>query len=128
MQRALARRIKAALAQRKLTYKAAAEETAALMSEGTISTVSIWQYAHGRAWPRPPVLTALCEALGLDPNELTAEQAATDGDEVEDEDDVTDPSVSVVDRGDGRAWLEVAQEVSWADALKILVMLKGPAS
>jgi transcriptional regulator with XRE-family HTH domain len=124
MQRTLARKIKAALEQRKLTYKAAAEEIAVLMVEGTISTVSVWQYAHGRAWPRPPVLAALCEALGVNPSELT-EQASANSDDVEDDDDMPDPAVSVVDRGDGRAWIEVAQEVSWADALQILVILKG---
>jgi transcriptional regulator with XRE-family HTH domain len=75
-------------------------------------------YVRGKSLPGPVHLKALCDALGLKPEDLLPSRGVRQaGSDV--------PALDVRDMADGNVWLRINQAVPWPTALKIMELLKG---
>ncbi len=78
---------------------------------------NISTYIRGNALPDPARLNALCQSLGIAPEDLLPSRGIPSAADKA-------PSFDVRDLQDGNVWLRVNQAVPWDVALKIMVLLK----
>jgi hypothetical protein len=134
------------MAERDLTVTATAKLVQQHLSGAPFNAVNITHYRAGRSLPRPRILRALSEALGVDPQDLApfptgdvenpVASIGADAVEVEasskvsrqqtaDEAIGSIPAFNLEDMRGGEAWLQINQRLSWQTVLKILQVLKG---
>ncbi|HEY8384036.1 MAG TPA: hypothetical protein VIL09_18000 [Microvirga sp.] len=121
-----AKRLQAAIDRRGLTYEETARRAREhLPASARLSSVSVWQYANAKTFPRRmSYVEALSKVLEIEPDDLlsegdAAELAQLPGAEAQSQ-------IRLEDLGEGRARLHVDTDVPWPLALKILELLKGP--
>ncbi len=116
-----AARLLAAIEQRGLTYEEAARLVQKHLPPGAhLSSVSLWQYAHGKAFPRRArYIEAISKAFALDLNSPTAMTLSGPGGT----DSLTGSEgrqINLEDVGKGRVRLYINTIVSWSLATRIL--------
>ena len=145
---ALSARLRAIMAEKNLTVKDTARLVQQRLSGEPFNSVNITQYRSGRSLPRPRILKALSDALGVDPADLApfpteaadnlvagngkAEIVHDDGAPhgpqrpANDEQPISSiPAFNLEDMRGGQAWLQINQRLSWPTVIKILQVLKG---
>ena len=143
---ALSVRLRAIMAEKDLTVTATAKLVRQRLSDESFNAVNITHYRAGRSLPRPRILKALSDALGVDPQDLAPLPAAdagnflpVNGGEVietgasrmvgrkgtADESINSIPAFNLEDMLGGKAWLQINQRLSWPTVIKILQVLKG---
>jgi protein-disulfide isomerase-like protein with CxxC motif len=143
---ALSIRLRTIMAEKDLTVTATAKLVQQRLSGEPFNAVNITHYRAGRSLPRPRILRALSDALGVDPQDLaplpTADAdnflAANGGEVIEtevspkagrkrtaDESINSIPAFNLEDMLGGEAWLQINQRLSWPTVIKILQVLKG---
>lgn len=145
---AFAKNLRKLMAERNLTVVSLGKLMEKRLPNERFNSVNISHYRAGRSLPRAQVLQALSEALGVTSEELLqgvideaggpgsqdpslaieAEREAghppsTLGESINALKDV--PSFHVEDLPDGKAWLQINQQLSWSTVIKILQALKG---
>ncbi len=120
---AFAKRLQAAIDRNGLTYEEIARRARQhLPASERLSSVSVWQYAKAKSFPRRmSYIEALGKVLGVEPQDLLAEHGQEQRD-----DQRPFPAgsqVRLTDLGDGRATLTVQTDVPWPTALKVLDIL-----
>lgn len=84
----------------------------------TFGRYNVSTYVRGKSLPGPVHLNALCDALGVKPDDLLPTRGVRQaGSEM--------PALDVRDMADGNVWLRINQAVPWPTALKIMELLKG---
>ena len=123
--RAFAERLQTAIEMSGLTYEEIAlRARKQLPSAMKLSAAGIWQYAHGKTFPRQKhYIDAICHVLGVPPGDLIAKQERVNGQGQETAARPTQSSVSVEDLGNGHAKLKIMVDVPWDKALKVLNIL-----
>jgi hypothetical protein len=142
---ALSVRLRAIMADKDLTVTATAKLVQERLAGEPFNAVNITHYRAGRSLPRPRILRALSDALGVDPQDLAPfpaagadkVQAAIDGEviseaspkagrkNIADEALGSIPAFNLQDMMGGDAWLQINQRLSWPTVIKILQVLKG---
>jgi transcriptional regulator with XRE-family HTH domain len=126
-----ARRLQAAIDRLGLTYEETARRAREFLPpEARLSSVSVWQYARGKTFPRRmSYVEALSRVLDVSPNDLLqpmpGEEAAgsTEGGLIRP--GPSEPHIRLEDLGDGRARLDLTLDLPWPAALQILQIAKG---
>jgi transcriptional regulator with XRE-family HTH domain len=123
--RAFAERLQTAIEMSGLTYEEIAlRARKQLPSAMKLSAAGIWQYAHGKTFPRQKhYIDAICHVLGVPPGDLIAKQERVNGPGQETTPRPAQSSVSVEDLGNGHAKLKIMIDVPWDKALKVLNIL-----
>ena len=123
--RAFAERLQAAIEMSGLTYEEIAlRARKQLPSAMKLSAAGVWQYAHGKTFPRQKhYIDAICHVLGVPPGDLIAKQERVSASKQEIAAPPTRNSVSVEDLGNGHAKLHIMIDVPWDKALKVLNIL-----
>jgi len=125
--RAFAERLQAAIEMSGLTYEEIAlRARKQLPTAMKLSAAGIWQYAHGKTFPRQKhYIDAICHVLGVLPGDLIAKQEQEQVSEAKQGTDAqtTRSSVSVEDLGNGHAKLNIMIDLPWDKALKVLNIL-----
>ncbi len=123
--RAFAERLQTAIEMSGLTYEEIAlRARKQLPSAMKLSAAGIWQYAHGKTFPRQKhYIDAICHVLGVPPGDLIAKQERVNDPGQETAARPTQSSVSVEDLGNGHAKLKIMVDVPWDKALKVLNIL-----
>jgi transcriptional regulator with XRE-family HTH domain len=124
--KAFARRLQEAINRTGLTYEETARRAREhLPADARLSSVSVWQYANGKTFPRQvSYLEALGKALEIPAEDLLSAEEnghSAGGDPLKPH----DSQVRVEDLGHGRARLTVSADLPWPTALKVLSLLKG---
>ncbi len=116
-----AARLLAAIEQRGLTYEEAARLVQKHLPPGAhLSSVSLWQYAHGKAFPRRATyIEAISKAFALDLSSPTAMISAGAGG-MDSSTSTEGRQINLEDVGKGRARLYINTIVSWSLATKVL--------
>jgi transcriptional regulator with XRE-family HTH domain len=102
-----------------------------LGEDSKFTATNISQYRQGRSFPRPRYLDALSRALGVDKNALLSGQPGKIVallSEAKIEPPGALPQFHIEDRGGGKAWLQINQQLPWPKAIQILQVLKGEVS
>jgi len=124
-----ARRLQAAIDRNGLTYEEIARRAREhLATDERLSSVSVWQYAKAKSFPRRmSYIEALGKVLGVEPDDLLAgdDEASS---AVETWTETPGGQIRLSDLGNGRATLTVNAEIPWPTALKVLELLKGSSS
>lgn len=134
------------MAEKDLTVTATAKLVQQRLSGEPFNAVNITHYRAGRSLPRPRILRALSDALGVDPQDLAPLPTAgthnilmTNGGELieteaapkagrnrtSDDSINSIPAFNLEDMLGGEAWLQINQRLSWSTVIKILQVLKG---
>jgi transcriptional regulator with XRE-family HTH domain len=145
---ALSDRLRVLMAEKGLTVTATAKLMQERLSGEPFNPVNITHYRAGRSLPRPRILQALSDVLGVDPKDL-APSPVGDAEALSYPDDDGNALVSVAaqdglqttapgepsinsipafhieDMSGGEAWLQINQRLSWPTVIKILEVLKG---
>lgn len=139
-----ARDLRRLMDERQLTVTALAELMQDRLPGKRFNPVNLSHYRSGRSVPRPEIMAALCQALGVEVSELAGiqtgpMQAANDhklranGAEFKLAPERTDkplgleaapPSFHLEDLKDGQAWIQINQRLSWSTVIKLLQVLK----
>lgn len=119
-----------AIRSKGLTFSEAARRARKhLPADARLSHTSIWSYATGRASPkRLSYIEAIEKSMGVEPHGLSdpvANRVAPAAREPIDPETLPEPSISVVDNGDGSTFLNISATVPWPVAIGILEKLKG---
>jgi transcriptional regulator with XRE-family HTH domain len=145
---ALSDRLRVLMAEKGLTVTATAKLVQERLSGQPFNPVNITHYRAGRSLPRPRILRALSDVLGVGPEDLApfpigdAETLSSPDDHgkalvsvdaqdglrtaAPDEPSINSiPSFHVEDMSGGEAWLQINQRLSWSTVIKILQVLKG---
>jgi transcriptional regulator with XRE-family HTH domain len=143
---ALSARLRAIMAEKNLTVKDTARLVQQRLSGEPFNSVNITHYRSGRSLPRPRILKALSDVLGVDPTDLApfpteaadnlgngkGEIVHDDGAphgphrQANDEQPISSiPAFNLEDMQGGQAWLQINQRLSWPTVIKILQVLKG---
>lgn len=123
-----ARRLQEAIERVGMTYKEIARHARDYLPPGArLSAVSVWQYAHGKTFPRSrSYIEALGQVLDMTPEELLAppslqeSQGTLEGTLEETMGHQPDLRINLEDLGDGQVRLNVALDLSWPAALQVL--------
>lgn len=128
--RAFAQRLRTTVEQSGLTYDEIARRAREqLPSDSRLSGASVWQYAHGKTFPRQrESIAAIAAVLGVEPDDLLAPGGEPSPFSEPTPGAPEQPHVRVEDLGNGRARLIIATETPWSVALKILEMLTADAA
>ena len=129
---AFASRLQAAIDRNGLTYEEIARRAREHLSSGErLSSVSVWQYAKAKSFPRRiSYVEALGKVLGVNPDDLLAERRSDFRRDPADENHHSPPGeppsqIKLTDLGDGRAAVVVNADLPWPVALKVLEILKS---
>ena len=119
-----------AIRSKGLTFSEAARRARKHLPLDTrLSHTSIWSYATGRASPkRLSYIEAIEKSMEVEPHGLSEPQqprAPITNREQIDPAMLPEPSISVVDNGDGSTFLNISATVPWSVAIVILEKLKG---
>ncbi len=116
-----ATRLLAAIDQQGLTYEEAARLVQAYLPPGLqLSSVSLWQYAHGKAFPRRTnYIEAISRAFNINLN-ISADIASPDFDGMDRSAGPEDRQINLEDLGQGRVRLYIGAIISWRLAAKII--------
>lgn len=119
-----------AIRSKGLTFSEAARRARKyLPADSRLSHTSIWSYATGRASPkRLSYIEAIEKSMGVEPHGLSDPPIARTAPASREPIDPTmlpEPSISVVDNGDGSTFLNISATVPWSVAIVILEKLKG---
>ena len=141
-----ARALRTLMDEKNLTVTALAGLVQNELPDRKFNPVNISHYRSGRSLPRPQILTALAQALGVDIQELSAatrqdvegapkrrssdKNAPSKATEVRPQFDSQEtpdlaPGFHVQDLKDGEAWIQINQRLSWDMVIKLLQVLKG---
>lgn len=126
-----ARRLQAAIDRLGLTYEETARRAREhLPPEARLSSVSVWQYARGKTFPRRmSYVEALSRVLEVTPNDLLLPAPGEDPAALADEGLIrpgpSEPHIRLEDLGNGRARLDLTLDLPWSLALQILQIAKG---
>lgn len=114
-----ARKLQHAFTAKGWTQSELARQAEAKLPKGhTFGRYNVSTYVRGKSLPGPVHLKALCDALGVKPDELLPTRGVGQvGSEM--------PPLDVRDMADGNVWLRINQAVPWPIALKIMELLKG---
>jgi transcriptional regulator with XRE-family HTH domain len=119
-----ARRLQEAIERMGLTYKETARHARDRLPPGArLSAVSVWQYAHGKTFPRSrSYIEALGQVLDITPDELLAPPSPREALSAADGPDSHPPDlrINLEDLGNGQARLNVTLDLSWPAALQVL--------
>jgi transcriptional regulator with XRE-family HTH domain len=143
-----AERLRVVMTAKGLTVTATARLLQERLPEKKFNPVNMSHYLAGRSFPRPPILEALSDALGVSPEDLApsatgkpalvasndrlvapilnggADRSSVSTDR--DDDAVASiPAFNLEDLASGEAWLQINQRLSWSTVIKILQVLKG---
>ncbi len=123
--KAFAERLQAAIEMSGLTYEEIAlRAREQLPSAMKLSAAGVWQYAHGKTFPRQKhYIDAICHVLGVPPGDLIAKQERVSDAKQGAAAQPTRSSVSVEDLGNGHAKLNIMIDLPWDKALKVLNIL-----
>ncbi|HEX2510097.1 MAG TPA: hypothetical protein VHK66_06205 [Microvirga sp.] len=130
---AFASRLQAAIDRNGLTYEEIARRAREHLSSGErLSSVSVWQYAKAKSFPRRiSYVEALGKVLGVEPDDLLVERRSDFRQELADRNDSRPGEnpppgqIKLTDLGDGRAAVVVNADLPWPVALKVLEILKS---
>jgi transcriptional regulator with XRE-family HTH domain len=130
-----ARRLQAAIDRLGLTYEETARRAREhLPPDARLSSVSVWQYAKGKTFPRRmSYVEALSRVLDVTPNHLLLPASAEGAGAGTGEDAIirpgpSEPHIRLEDLGGGRARLDLTLDLPWPVALQILQLAKGSQS
>jgi transcriptional regulator with XRE-family HTH domain len=130
-----ARRLQAAIDRLGLTYEETARRAREyLPPEARLSSVSVWQYARGKTFPRRmSYVEALSRVLDVTPNDLLLPAPGEDAAAAPAEGGLirpgpSEPHIRLEDLGDGRARLDLTLDLPWPVALQLLQIAKGSQS
>ena len=114
-----AKRLQAKLSDLNLSQVDFARKVKPFMPDGKDFTRDLAsKYVNARSLPNPVTMKAICQALGVDKEDLLPSGRIMTG--------VADnPPLDVKELGDGRVWLKVNQSVPWSKALEIMQILRG---
>jgi len=142
---ALSDRLRTLMSERGLTVTATAKLVQERLADERFNPVNITHYRAGRSLPRPRVLRALSEVLGVAPEDLVP-GAVKEGDHSpslnvagkslrgrgkqglrlpSERAIAATPAFHIEDMSGGEAWLQINQRLSWPTVIKILQVLKG---
>jgi hypothetical protein len=118
-----------AIRSKGLTFSEAARRARKhLPADSRLSHTSIWSYATGRASPkRLSYIEAIEKSMEVEPHGLSdpVVNRAPAMREPIDPVMLPEPSISVVDNGDGSTFFNISATVPWSVAIVILEKLKG---
>jgi len=124
-----ARRLQAAIDRLGLTYEETARRAREFLpADARLSSVSVWQYARGKTFPRRmSYVEALSRVLDVTTDELLLpssedDSGGTSGGSIA---PGAEPHIRLEDLGDGRARLDMTLDLPWPIALQILQLAKG---
>lgn len=130
-----ARRLQAAIDRLGLTYEETARRAREhLPPDARLSSVSVWQYAKGKTFPRRmSYVEALSRVLEVTPNHLLLPASSDDAAAGTAEGGMirpgpSEPHIRLEDLGGGRARLDLTLDLPWPVALQILQLAKGSQS
>jgi transcriptional regulator with XRE-family HTH domain len=109
--------------QRAFTHKGwnqseLARRAAVYVPEGGMGRDVISTYVRGKSLPGPIHLTAICKALGVEPDDLLPSRGMPSA-------GADSPPLDMRDIGEGKVWLRINQSVDWSVAVRIINVLKG---
>jgi len=142
----LSERLREFMDQKNMTLQSTAKLMQERLQGETFNPVNLSHYRAGRSFPRPKILKALSDVLGVPPDQLIPglpnenwqsdntsstpapannlpKKPATDPSKAERSGDV--PAFNIEDLEGGEAWLQINQRLSWPTVIKILDILKG---
>jgi len=146
----LSERLREFMEQKNMTLQSTAKLMQEKLQGETFNPVNLSHYRAGRSFPRPRILKALSDVLGVPPDQLipglpsdewqsddtplnapTANEASStltvkpNTDPSKKERATAVPAFNIEDLEGGEAWLQINQRLSWPTVIKILDILKG---
>ena len=113
-----AKRLQRAFTHKGWNQSELARRAAVYVPEGGMGRDVISTYVRGKSLPGPIHLTAICKALGVEPDDLLPSRGMPSA-------GADSPPLDMRDIGEGKVWLRINQSVDWSVAVRIINVLKG---